>query len=74
MEFGLRCVIRYRRRLRRITAAPCLLESPMWPSVVARSLPSYRTICFPNRCGNPSGNTWGRTAGKIRRRPRRRRR
>eukprot|EP00959_Pyramimonas_sp_CCMP1952_P198141 4144538-Pyramimonas_sp.AAC.1 len=32
----------YRRRLQGITAASCLSESPMCPSVVARALPSYR--------------------------------
>ena len=39
-----------------------LVEALMWPNVVARGpegLPSYRTMCSPNRFGKRSGNTVG---------------
>ena len=55
-----------RRRLRRVTAAPCLFGNAYVAESWARAWPSYRTMCSPNRFGKPSGNTWRRT-GKRRR-------
>ena len=56
-----------RRRLRRITAAPCLFGSAYVAERWARACPNYRTMCSPSRCGKPSGNTWERRRrGRIR--------
>ena len=55
-----------RRRLRRVTAAPCLFGNAYVAESWAKAWPSYRTMCSPNRFGKPSGTTWRRT-GKRRR-------
>ena len=49
-----------RRRLRRITAAPCLFGNADVAESWARAWPSYRTMSSPSRFGKLSGNTWGR--------------
>ena len=64
-----------RRRLRRITAAPCLFGNADVAESWARAWPSYRTMSSPSRFGKPSGNMWGRmnTKRKRKRKSRRRR-
>ena len=49
----------YRRRLRRITAAPCLLGSASVAKCLAPAWPICRTMYSPSRSGISSGNTWG---------------
>ena len=63
------------RRLRRITAAPCLFGNADVAESWARAWPSYRTMSSPSRFGKPSGNMWGRmnTKRKRKRKSRRRR-
>ena len=59
----------YRRRLRRITAAPCPFGSASVVDSSARAWPSYRASCTPSRFGKTSGNAWGskkRRRGRIR--------
>eukprot|EP00959_Pyramimonas_sp_CCMP1952_P033308 698996-Pyramimonas_sp.AAC.1 len=48
-----------RKRIQRITAAPCLFEKrPCGQTFRSRAWISYRTRFSPNRSGNVSGNTW----------------
>ena len=56
-----------RRRLRRITAAPCLFGNADVAESWARAWPSYRTMSSPSRFGKPSGNMWGRMNTKRKR-------
>ena len=48
-----------RRRLRRITAAPCPFGSASVADSWARAWPSYLASCSPSRFGKTSGNAWG---------------
>ena len=57
-----------RRRLRRITAAPCLFGSADVAESWVRAWPIYRTMCSPSRLGKPSGNAWRRKRRMRRRR------
>ena len=64
-----RTISSYRRRLRRITAAPCPFGSASVADSWARAWPSYRASCSPSRFGKTSGNAWGskkRRRGRIR--------
>ena len=62
-----------RRRLRRITAAPCPFGSAYVADSWARAWPRCRTMSSPSRFGKRSGNTWGRMNMKRKRKSRRRR-
>ena len=62
-----------RRRLRRITAAPCLFGNADVAESWARAWPSYRTMSSPSRFGKPSGNMWGRMNTKRKRKRKSRR-
>ena len=63
----------YRRRLRRITAAPCLLGSASVAKCLAPAWPICRTMYSPSRSGISSADTFGRMRVVIRRGGRRRR-
>ena len=60
-----------RRRLRRITAAPCPFGSAYVADSWARAWPRCRTMSSPSRFGKRSGNTWGRMNMKRKRKRKR---
>ena len=55
-----RSISYYRRRLRRINAAPCLFGNAYAAETVARAWPSNRTMDSPSGFGKFSGHTRGR--------------